>query len=104
VAFAAPYPDLVRRFPRFYDRSQYAVYRDPWVLISGSDGDRQLYDFRRDPTQSENMAATRPAEVAALSAEIAKFERRVQPRFPVETGAAADEETRQRLQALGYLN
>ena len=103
VAFAAAYPDLVRAFPRFYDRSQYAVYRDPWVLISGSDGTRQLYDFRRDPAQANDLAATRPDEVAALSAELAKFEQTVQPRFPVESGAM-DDETRRRLQALGYLN
>jgi len=104
VAFAARYPDLVRSFPRFYDRSQYAVYRDPWVLISGSDGNRQLYDFRRDPAQANDVAAARPDEVATLSAELARFEQAVQPRFPAEAGGAVDEETRRRLHALGYLN
>jgi hypothetical protein len=104
VAFAARYPDLVRSFPRFYDRSQYAVYRDPWVLISGSDGNRQLFDFRQDPAQANDVAATRPDEVATLSAELARFEQAVQPRFPAEGGGAVDEETRRRLHALGYLN
>src|SRR5262249_19352582 len=34
IAFTGPYSDLARAHPRYYARSHYAVYRDPWVLIS----------------------------------------------------------------------
>jgi arylsulfatase A-like enzyme len=101
VSFTAPYRDLAIAHPRYYQRSHTAIYRDPWVLISRSDGERELYDFRADPDQTRDLAAMRPAEVAELSAELLRFEGEVQPRFEHET-TSLDEEARRRLRALGY--
>jgi arylsulfatase A-like enzyme len=104
VSFTAPYRDLAIVHPRFYYRSHHAIYRDPWVLISRSDGERELYDFRADPDEERDLATTRPAEVEALSAELLRFEGEVQPRFEHETTTLLDEDARQRLRALGYSN
>ena len=103
VSFTAPYRDLAIAYPRYYRRSHWAIYRDPWVLISRSDGERELYDFRADPDQERDLAATHPAEVAGLSAELLRFQGEIQPRFERET-LHLDEESRQRLRALGYSN
>jgi arylsulfatase A-like enzyme len=103
VSFTAPYRDLAIAHPRYYQRSHYAIYRDPWVLISRSDGERELYDFRADPNEERDLATTRATVVTELSAELGRFEDEVRPRFEHEA-APLDEETRRRLRALGYLN
>ena len=103
VSFTAPYRDLAIAYPRYYQRSHYAIYRDPWVLISRSDGERELYDFRADPNQERDLATARATVVTELSAELRRFEDQGRPRFEHEA-APLDEETRRRLRALGYPN
>jgi arylsulfatase A-like enzyme len=76
-------------------------------LVESSAGDRFLYDLEADPLESRDLAAERPEEAAALHARLeAERARLGLPAFDqIGRGAAAavDEETKQRLRELGYV-
>jgi arylsulfatase A-like enzyme len=101
VAFMGRYADLVRASPRFYDRTHHAVYRDPWKLVAHSDGGRELYDVRADPTEQSDVAALHPEVVAELEAELARFAALAVPRFEHDA-ASPSGEALERLRQLGY--
>jgi arylsulfatase A-like enzyme len=68
-----------------------------WKLI-----DARLYDLENDPGERKDVAAAQPARARELAARRqAMVESRPSPRSRV---AGADEELRERLRALGYLN
>lgn len=104
VVYTGRYHDLVRDHPRFYDRTHSAVYRDPLKLIARSDGSVELYDVRADPLETRDLAAERPAAVAALRSELAAFEAAVRPLYGTDGGGAASPEALERLRALGYVH
>ncbi len=59
----------------------------------------ELYDLAADPAESRDLAAGRPAEVAALADRLDRWRAREGERG----GGAVDAATRARLEALGYL-
>lgn len=84
---------------------------DAWALeVSGlklifqSDGSSQLYDLRRDPGESENLAESRPSDVERLR----RAGERLREQFRERGGVGGptlvvDEDLRRELAALGYL-
>lgn len=81
---------------------QLAVYRDPWKLVQTADGTAELYDIREDPREHSDLATVRPDVVFELRQELRLYEDAVRPRFGTEA-TELDDETLQRLKALGYV-
>jgi len=84
-----------------FDRSLQSVRSDEYKLIAGSDGERELYRWREDPGETEDLSAERPDVVAELEAVIddslGTFE---------EGGRGeevTDEALREQLEHMGYL-
>jgi hypothetical protein len=90
---------------------RYRVYRDGALkLVETSTGERWLYDLAADPAETRDVAAERPADLAAVTARL--HEVSVAIDLPAldrpllaegETKPDVDEATRERLQALGYV-
>jgi len=92
-----------------------AVWHRQWKLIHiPSPIDRQfmtgaeyeLYDLRHDPGELDNVYSSRPQVAAKLRRVLAEWSapwRERAYRWPVVRGQLLDEETRERLRALGYL-
>ncbi|HSF17524.1 MAG TPA: sulfatase-like hydrolase/transferase [Vicinamibacteria bacterium] len=59
----------------------------------------EIYDLESDPGETENLAPARPALVKEMSSRLAELE---SAGAVVESRLAVDEETRRRLQTLGY--
>jgi len=87
---------------RRYDRSLRAIRTDAYGYIRGSDGSVELYDGAADPEETENVADRHPETVADLDARLEGW---------LDSFAHADadgtvemsDETRRRLEDLGYL-
>jgi Flp pilus assembly protein TadD len=78
-----------------------ALYEGPWKYIHGPRP--ELYDIRADPKELSNLVPTRPEVAARMRDTLADFLKRNSPpgggrMVPV------DEETRGRLEALGYIS
>jgi arylsulfatase A-like enzyme len=56
VTYTGRLPSLAQSYPRFYDRTHYAVYRDSWKLIQRSDGEVELYNLGTDPGELTDRA------------------------------------------------
>lgn len=50
-----------------------AYFKDDWKLILNKDGDPELYQIVKDPTEQTNVARRYPDVVAALTAELLAF-------------------------------
>ncbi len=86
-----------------YERSysEYGVYSEPWKLVWRSDAPPALYDLRADPAESVDRAEDQPAIVASLLAKLDEYRNR--PSKKLGGGAMIlDEETQERLKAIGY--
>jgi arylsulfatase A-like enzyme len=83
-------------------RSRDAIYLDGFKLIR-IEGEPlpELYDLRRDPDERNDLAATEPDRAAELSRALERVKEAALPRFDAAP-AELDEETRERLRALGY--
>jgi hypothetical protein len=81
-----------------------SVRRGPFKLVALEGGAEQLFDIGEDPLERYSLAAGR-AEWAAARADAASFRgREVAPSTaPADEVRAADENTRARLRALGYV-
>jgi choline-sulfatase len=88
---------------RYYGASSLlAVVADGWKYIETSRP--ELYDLRRDPAEAVNLIAREPARADALSRTlVAILAAAGRAPGPAPQSAALDEESRQRLAALGYL-
>jgi arylsulfatase A-like enzyme len=94
-------------FSRF-DRTFTTLRSGGWKLIVASDGSRELYDTRRDPGETRDLAGERRDQVERLMAEMDAWRRMASAALPSGDGDGTvpemDEETRKKLQALGYIN
>lgn len=83
-----------------------AIRRGPWKLIRGPQGICELYNLDDDPTETDNVAGDHPAVVERLTARLQQW---LDASRPYHSGAAPhgqdalDNETRRRLQGLGYI-
>lgn len=68
-------------------------------LAAEEEGTRELYDLRHDPGETENLAATRPAEAAFLAATLGGWREGLGG--PSRQAVSPDDE--EALRALGYL-
>jgi arylsulfatase A-like enzyme len=95
-------PDCVSRF----DRRLTSVRHGSHKLIWSSDGERQLFDLERDPGEQRDLAAQQPALVDELVRVVESRQRQAAAtalRAAAGSPARVDAETRERLEALGYL-
>lgn len=76
---------LVERNPLIIagQRGEFAVLQHPLKLIVGPQG-TQLYDVLMDPTESRNLAASRPADVARLQTAVEPLQRFARSGRPVK--------------------
>lgn len=95
---AGDLPEAVRE----YGRSRRAIRTDEWKLIRSSDGSTELYHVASDLAESENVAEADPDVVADLGEELdawlGSFEHAER-----SGDVSMREETKRRLEDLGYL-
>jgi arylsulfatase A-like enzyme len=104
-----PLHKLRARHPQFdpepWLRSLRAYYEEPYKLIRGSDGRHELYNLEVDPGELRNLIEEQPRIARRLTADsqsyIDSLRKPASPRPQDVT--LMDEETRRRLEALGYL-
>jgi arylsulfatase A-like enzyme len=96
-SFAWEYLDpLARTNPRFA-RELRSVQSGRWKLIQAYPGQPELYDLESDPDEFRNLAPEQPERVRELTSMM-------MPRRPgTRRESDLDEETREKLRALGYL-
>ena len=91
----------------YHNNHRQSVLLDGWKLILRSadrlDRQAELFDLRVDPLERENLAGRYPIRVGYLTSLI-RAELRSRHTAGGTQPVALDEETRQRLEALGYLN
>lgn len=94
-----------RDFSRF-QRSFTTLRADGWKLIVPSPGKPELFDTLRDPGETVDLAAQHPERVEMLLARLAKWRQEALASLPGDQGEIPpmDEETRDKLRALGYIN
>jgi len=94
-----------RDFSRF-QRSFTTLRADGWKLIVPSPGKPELFDTLRDPGETVDLAAQHPERVEMLLARLAEWRQEALASLPGDQGEIPpmDEETRDKLRALGYIN
>ncbi|MBW2541914.1 MAG: sulfatase [Deltaproteobacteria bacterium] len=82
--------------------SRDAIYLEPYKLIEiEGEGGVELYDLAADPNEQNDLAVERPDLVRKLSRALEIVKQAAQPHFD-RSPADLDEQTRERLRALGY--
>ena len=82
-----------------------AVNDGRYKLIRSLGGSNWLYDIEKDPGEHRNIAKERPAEVTRLGALLDIYLSKGEQAKDGDTGSVMlDEEIREKLQALGYIN
>jgi arylsulfatase A-like enzyme len=89
---------------------RYRVFRDGSLkLVETSKGDRWLFDLAADPAETRDLAAERPADLARVTARLGEVTVALdlpaldRPLLAEGEKPAVDDATRERLQALGYV-
>ncbi|ELY54939.1 sulfatase [Natronococcus amylolyticus DSM 10524] len=85
-----------------YDRSLRAIRGTDWKLIRGSDGTRELYQVSVDQMEADNRSETEPEQAERLEQQLDDW----LESFTSEednTDADMDQNTKNRLEDLGYL-
>lgn len=77
-----------------------ALFDGPWKYIHGPKP--ELFEIRADPRELTNLASARPEVAAEMQGKLAEFLKRNSPPGGSHM-APVDEETRRRLEALGYI-
>ena len=84
------------------DFRESAYYDDPWKIIVSSRGNIELYDIRTDPAEDHDLSGLNPELRATMTEQLLEFDRALLPLFE-ESLPLIDEETLERLKALGYV-
>lgn len=105
AGFDGPIERLKRKFPDF-DAAQYArtfqsVRDDEYKLIVDSDGNRELYAWRDDPREQDDLADNKPGTVERLEAVLEEHLADLESPGTFET--PDDPELEAQLKDLGYL-
>ena len=88
---------------RYYGAaSLLAVIMDGWKYIETSRP--ELYDLRRDPKETANLAGEEPARAERLARELKVILAAARQKAEPAEAAALDEDARRRLESLGYLS
>jgi arylsulfatase A-like enzyme len=101
-------PRRSRRDPQMQSDRRYRMLREgPLKLVTSSGGDMLLYDLEADPSESRDLAAERPADLARMQRRLLAVSHELElPELAaaIDAGEAPplDDETRARLRALGY--
>lgn len=94
---------------RFDDASVRGVIQDGWKLIEWEDIDAssaprvELYHLTEDPDESSDLSARHPERVESMRAVIEELVEQSKARGVTSETQELDEETRKKLQALGYI-
>jgi arylsulfatase A-like enzyme len=103
-------PDLnpfYRRFPgvdvSHYDRALQMIRTERFKFIWSSDGRYELYDWRADPAEEQNLVADCPEVTADLSRQLDEWRHSFVVAVPSTEVPEFDETVKERLRALGYL-
>ncbi|MFD1585886.1 sulfatase [Halorientalis brevis] len=91
-------PDSVRQ----YDRSLRAIRTAKYKYIRGSDGSRELYDIRNDPGETQDIADTHGDVGDELDAQLDEWLDSFE-HADYSDDVSMDEQTKARLEDLGYL-
>jgi arylsulfatase A-like enzyme len=85
-----------------YDRSLRAIRTADWKLVRASDGSSELYDIENDPAESEDVSSSNRDVVGRLESELDAW---LESFDHADHAGAVEmrEETRKRLEDLGYL-
>jgi arylsulfatase A-like enzyme len=84
-----------------------ATWRWPYKLVKprGKGGPARLYDLAQDPHEKQDLAASRPELVEELLGELRMTIKEARTiRKSLRDEAELDEETRERLKSLGYVD
>lgn len=85
-----------------YDRSLQCVRTEQYKYILGSDGHRELYDVTSDPRESVDISEEDPAKTAELHETLREWTESFE-HASVEGDVSMSDDTRDRLEDLGYL-
>lgn len=107
--YVAPQPaieTLVERYDcrkdvEVYDRRLWAVQDKNLKLVEASDGSRWLYDLELDPDETTDLAGDRPDALERMSELLTDWRSSLPEITAREVGM--DEQTKQHLEELGYL-
>ncbi|MFC6864696.1 sulfatase [Halomicroarcula sp. GCM10025817] len=87
---------------RMYDRSLRALRTDHYKYIRGSDGSQELYDVKIDPDETDNIAEAEQEVVAKLDQQLDEWLDSFEHAKNADE-VAMDDDTKSRLEELGYL-
>jgi len=86
-----------------FNRVRTAIFDWPYKYISSTDGDHELYDLVRDPSESFNLIADEPEIAESLALRLQDFfEERIRSNERVTQTPLSKEELK-RLKSLGYI-
>ena len=94
------------RLEKFGVPLRYSLTSDEWKYVSDVDGERGLYDLRVDPLELEDVADSRPEEVARLQVLLDEriAQQKIRRGLTGEKGVGEiDESTLEDLRSLGYV-
>ena len=103
VAEAYVFQFAVRQYGARFRRQLWMVEREDWKLIRSSNGEQELYDLSSDPEELDDRATREATRLAGLDRLLAEhFDPARGGTAPLEV-APSDDETHERLRALGYV-
>ncbi|OLZ40768.1 sulfatase [Natrinema saccharevitans] len=85
-----------------YDRSLRSIRTDQYKYIRGSDGSQELYDIQRDPQERNDLTASKEDIVGQFDATLDEWLNSFEQTEDTDS-VSMDEDTKSRLEDLGYL-
>lgn len=86
-----------------FNRQLWALKRNGYKYIRGSDGSERLFDLREDPTERTDISTLQPEQYQILADELDKIIAELPENDSTDGEVTMDSETEQRLEDLGYL-
>ncbi len=102
TVFAESFPNTSLLGKRFA-RTERAVFKPPYKLISSTSGKRELYNLELDPEETNNLYRDKPAVSRQLEQTLEQWIAARQQEAIQGPDQALSRDTRDRLKALGYI-